>query len=87
MSDTVRCWLVERGYNDRDLVILTYATPEGDRVFRNELAAQVIDTKTVTAAKDVDPGNLEPVEDPETRDRYAAEAERVASDHDPDDEI
>jgi hypothetical protein len=87
MGDTVRCWLVERGYNDRDLVILTYATPEGDRVFRNELAAQVIDTKTVTAAKDVDPGNLEPVEDPETRDRYAAEADRVASDHDPDDEI
>ena len=87
MSDTVRCWLVERGYNDRDLVILTYATPEGDRVFRNELAAQVIDTKTVTAAKDVDPGNLEPVADPETRDLYAAEADRVASDHDPDDEI
>jgi hypothetical protein len=87
MGDTVRCWLVERGYNDRDLVILTYATPEGDRVFRNELAAQVVDTKTVTAAKDVDPDNLEPVEDPETRDRYAAEADRVASDHDPDDEI
>jgi hypothetical protein len=56
-------------------------------VFRNELAAQVVDTKTVTAAKDVDPDNLEPVEDPETRDRYAAEADRVASDHDPDDEI
>jgi hypothetical protein len=87
MGDTVRCWLVERGYNDRDLVILTYATPDGDRVFRNELAAQVVDTKTVTAAKDVDPDNLEPVEDPETRDRYAAEADRVASDHDPDDEI
>ncbi len=87
MTDTVRCWFVERGYNNRDLVILTYATPDGDRAFTQELAAQVIDTKTVTAAKDVDPDNLEPVNDPETRERYANEADRVASEHDPDDEI
>ncbi|SFR64472.1 hypothetical protein [Halogeometricum limi] len=87
MADTIRCWFVERGYNDRDLIILTYATPEGDRIFTKELAAQVIDSKTVTAAEDVDPDNLETVDDVETRERYAQEAKRVASEHDPDDEL
>ena len=87
MTDTVRCWLVERGYNNRDLIILTYATPGGDRIFKRELAAQVIDSMTVTAARDVDPTNLESVDDPETRERYATEAERVANEHAPDDEI
>lgn len=87
MSDTVRCWLAERGYNSRDLIILKYATPDGDRVYRQELSSHVIDSKTVTAAKDVDPDNLEQIEDEETRERYANEVERVASEHDPDDEI
>lgn len=87
MADTVRCWFVERDYNDRDLIIITYATPEGDRVYRRELAAQVVDSSTVTAARDVDPDNLESVDDPETRERYAAEAERVANEHDPDERI
>lgn len=87
MADTVRCWLVERGYNNRDLITLKYATPEGDRVYRRELAAQVVDASTVTAAKDVSPDDLEPVDDPEDRERYANEAERVASEHDPEDEI
>jgi hypothetical protein len=87
MADTVRTWFVERDYNDRDLIILTYATPEGDRAFRKELASQVIDKMTVTAAEDVDPDNLESIDDPETRERYAAEAARVSNEHDPDDEI
>jgi hypothetical protein len=40
----------------------------------------------VTAAKDVDEGNLEPVDDG-VRDRYREEVERVRADHAPDDEI
>ena len=87
MSDTVRCWFVERDYNSRDLIILTYATPEGDRAFRRELAGQIIDSVAITAAKDVDPDNLEAVDDSETRERYANEVERVRSEHAPDDEI
>ena len=86
-AETVRCWLVERGYNNRDLVTLAYATPDGERVFRQELAAGAIESKTITAAEDVDPDNLEAIDDPEVRERYAAEAERVASEHGPDDEI
>jgi hypothetical protein len=87
MAETVRCWLVERGYNNRDLITLKYATPEGDRLFRRELAAQAMDSVAVTAASDVSPDDLEPVEDPETRERYADEVERIAGEHDPDDEI
>ena len=83
----VRVWLVERGYNNRDLIILKYATPEGDRVFRRELAAQAIDMDAVTAAKDVSPDDLETVDETATRERYAAEAARMADKHDPDETI
>lgn len=86
-AETVRCWFVERNYTNRDLIVLTYATPEGDRSFRRELAAGAIDSMTVTAAEDVDPDNLEAVDDPETRERYADEVERVRAEHDPDDEV
>lgn len=87
MTETIRCWLVERGYNNRDLITLKYAAPEGDRILRRELASQVVDADTVTAARDASPDDLEPVEDSETRERYAEEVERVASEHDPDDVI
>ncbi|WP_135302063.1 hypothetical protein [Haloarcula amylovorans] len=86
-TDDVRVWLVERGYNNRDLITLKYATPEGDRLFRKELAASAVDADTATAAKDVSPDNLESVDDAATRERYAEEAERVADDHDPGDAI
>ncbi|MFU8869078.1 hypothetical protein [Natronococcus sp.] len=85
--DDVRVWLVERGYNNRDLIILKYATPDGERFFRKEIASQAVDAESVTAARDVSPKNLEDVDDSELRDRYAAEAARVADEHDPDDPI
>ncbi|PSQ51514.1 hypothetical protein BRD12_03555 [Halobacteriales archaeon SW_12_67_38] len=83
----VRVWLVERGYNNRDLIVLKYATPDGDRVFRRELAAQAIDLDTVTAAKDVSPDNLESVTETDVQERYEAEATRMVDEHDPDDTI
>ncbi|MCL7418573.1 MAG: hypothetical protein M8354_12135 [Halalkalicoccus sp.] len=86
-TDDVRVWLVERGYDNRDLVVLEYATPDGERVFRKELAAQVIDTETATAAKDVSPDDLGTVDDPDVRERYASEATRMAEKHDPDDPV
>ncbi|WP_049997368.1 hypothetical protein [Halococcus sediminicola] len=86
-SDGVRVWLVERGYNNRDLIILKYATPDGERLFRRELAAQAIGVDTVTAAKDVSPDDLEAVDDGDLRERYANEVERMADEHDPDDSI
>lgn len=86
-TDAVQVWLVERGYNNRDLIVLKYATPDGERVFRTELAAQVIDADTATAAREVPPEDLAPVEDPELRDRFADEADRMAAEHDPGDPV
>ncbi|WP_435177234.1 hypothetical protein [Halorussus sp. AFM4] len=86
-TDGVRVWLVERGYNNRDLIILKYATPDGDRVFRRELAAQAVDADSVTAARDVSPDDLEAVDETDRRQRYATEAARMAEEHDPDDTV
>lgn len=83
--DDVRVWLVERGYTNRDLIVLKYATPDGERVFRREVASQALDT--VRAAKAVSPTNLGAVDDPDVRERYAAEVERMADEHDPDDVV
>ena len=89
MSETVQCWLVERDYDDRDLITLVYATPDGCRIQRSERAAAVMRQRggTVTAAVEVAPEELEPVEEPERRERYAAEAERMAEQYDPDEEV
>jgi hypothetical protein len=86
MADTERVWLVSRTYTDRDLVVLEYATPDGERYLRRELAAQATGAD-VTAARDVDPERLHPVGDEATRERYREEAERMAARHDPDETV
>ncbi len=89
-SDDVRVWLVERTYSDdeQNLIILTYATTDGDRYFRKERAlTSFTDVRDTTAAVDADPDNLGTVDDPERRDQYATEARRMAAVHDPDDVI
>lgn len=89
MTDTVRLWLVERSYDDRNLITLVYATPEGDQMRQKEQAATVMHQQgqTVTAAIDVESENLESVPDEETKERYATEAARMAESHDPDEEV
>ena len=93
MSDDdnpVRVWLVERTYSDdeQNLIILTYATTEGDRYFRKERALTSFgDVRETTAAMDVEPQNLGSVDDDREREQYAAEAQRMAAVHDPDDVI
>lgn len=87
MSETERLWLVERTYTDRDLVVLVYATPDGERSLRKELASTMLQRTTVTAAVEAEPSDLGTVEDPETRERYAEEVRRVRDEHDPDDPI
>jgi hypothetical protein len=87
MTDEVRCWLVERTYTDRDLIVLIYATPDGERNYRKELSASMLGRTTVTAATAVDADDLEPVEDAETRERYAMEVDRVRDSHEPDEAI
>ncbi|GAB3682470.1 hypothetical protein GCM10028857_08390 [Salinarchaeum chitinilyticum] len=89
-SDAVRVWLVERTYSDdeQNMVILTYATPDGEQYFRKERAlTSFTDVRDTFAAVDAEPANLGPVDDPDRRAQYAAEAKRMAERHDPDDVI
>ncbi len=86
----MRVWLVERTYSDdeQNLIILTYATRDGERYYRKERAlTSFTDARETTAAVDVEPGNLGDVADADEREAYAFEAERMASVHGPDDVI
>ncbi|WP_336001150.1 hypothetical protein [Halorientalis halophila] len=86
MADAVEVWLVEREYEHEDMVTLVYATRDGERaVFQQRSTRMLFDSK-ITAADEVDPDRLETV-DPEDRERYATEAQRMAERHDPDDEV
>ncbi len=89
-SETVRLWLVERTYSDdeQNLIILVYATTDGRRYFRKERALTSFTgaERETTAAIEEHPDNLGTVE-PGDRQRYAAEAGRMASKHDPDDSV
>ena len=89
-DDTVRVWLVERTYSDdeQNLIILTYATPDGQRYYRKERAlTSFTDTRDTTAAVDVTPKNLGEVSETDRVERYATEARRMREVHDPDDVI
>jgi hypothetical protein len=84
-DDGVRVWLVERTYGDdeQNLIILTYATPDGERDFRKERALTSFtgDHRDTPVSLTVDPDNLGTVDDAETRERYATEVERMREKH------
>jgi hypothetical protein len=90
-TDAVRVWLVERTFSDdeQNLVVLTYATPDGSRDYRKERALTSFtgDHRETLAALRVPPSNLGTVSDPDTHEQYATEAARMAQRHDPDDTI
>ncbi|WP_280535297.1 hypothetical protein [Halopenitus sp. POP-27] len=80
-------WLVDREFDSKGLVRLTYATTDGDRTYTKELAEQrLYASGGVTAATEVEADALEAA-DPADEDRFAAEARRMAADHDPDETI
>lgn len=59
-DDTVRVWLVERTYSDdeQNVIILTYATPDGERYFGKERSlTSFSDVRDTTAAVDATPEN------------------------------
>ncbi|SEV87045.1 hypothetical protein [Natrinema salifodinae] len=89
--DRVRVWLVERTYSDDELnlIILVYATEDGRRYHRRERALTSFTgpARETKAGLAVAPGELGTVDDPETRERYAEEASRMAAEHDPDDTV
>jgi hypothetical protein len=90
LDNGVRVWLVERTYSDdeQNLIILTYATPNGEQYYRKERAlTSFTDMRDTTAAVNADSDNLGTVDDPDRREQYAAEAQRMQDAHDPDDVI
>lgn len=91
MADSERLWLAERTYSDdeQNLIILVYATTDGERYLRKERAMTSFSGPglDVTAAVDADPDNVGTVDDEETRQRYATAAAEMARTHDPSDTI
>ncbi len=82
-----RVWLVDRQFDSKGLVRLTYATTDGTRVHTKELAEQRLVTGDgITAARDVDDDALGETPADEVE-RFAAEASRMAAGHDPDETV
>lgn len=82
MADEVPVWLVERTFSDDELnlIILVYATEDGTRYHRRERALTSFSgpARSTVAGMLAEPEDLGAVEDTETRERYAAEAKRMA---------
>jgi len=90
MTDQLRVWLVERTYSDdeQNLIILTYATTDGQRDLRKERALTSFgDQRETQVSLSADPTDLGAVDDPEIREQYAREAAEMADKHDPDDTL
>ena len=89
-ESTVRVWLAERTYSDdeQNLIILEYATLDGEQYVRKERALTSFDDERPTkAAIDVEPGKLGDVTDPAEVERYASAAHETAENYDPGDTI
>jgi hypothetical protein len=91
MTDSRRVWLVERTYSDdeQNLIIITYATPDGRREFRKERALTSFtgESRATPVSLEVETSNLSAVEDPDTCERYRSEAERMADTREPDEAL
>lgn len=87
MSETVRAWLVEREFYDENLVSAVYATRDGEQYLKRQRSGDALFHNPFTAGVEVEAEDLVPVDDEDTIERYAREAERTAADHDPDEAI
>jgi len=89
-EESVRVWLVERTYGDdeQNMIILTYAAPDGRREFRKERALTSFtgDHRETPVSMVVDPDDLGSVDD-DRRERYVTEVERMREKHDPTDSL
>ncbi|MES3162192.1 MAG: hypothetical protein PPP55_11595 [Halorubrum sp.] len=80
-------WLVDRQFDSKGLVRLTYATEDGERVHTKELAERrLVMGDGVAAGRDVEESALGEAA-PDDIERFATEASRMAADHDLDDTV
>ncbi len=86
----VRVWLAERTYGDdeQNLIILTYATLDGQQYLRKERALTSFTgpARETAAALDVDPESLSHTP-PEEQSYLATAATQTADDYAPDDTV
>ncbi|TQQ83791.1 hypothetical protein EGH24_03140 [Halonotius terrestris] len=84
-----RLWLVERSYDDRNLISFVYATTDGTKQLRKELSATLLQQRSdpITAAIDIDDEDELAAVDPDNQEQYATEAQSVAADYEPDEPI
>ena len=82
-----RLWLVERSYDDRNLISFVYATIDGEYQLRKELSMTLLQQRgPQTAAIEADDDQLSTVDEAD-QERFATEAQKMAADHEPDDKI
>lgn len=90
-GETEQVWMVERTFSadSPHILVIVYATPDGEQYLQKERAFNRFGGRApeVTAAIEAEPDELVPVEDEETRERYADEAARMMSRHAPDDAV
>jgi hypothetical protein len=83
--------MVERTFSadSPHILVIVYATLDGTRYLQKERAFNRFGgtAPEVTAAIEASPDELRPVEAADRRERYAAEAERMRTRHDPDDAV
>lgn len=80
-------WLVDRQFDSKGLVRLTYATPDGERVHTTEVSERrLVMGDGVTAGRDVKANALGETPDGSVE-RFATEATRMAAEHDPDETV
>jgi len=80
-------WLVDRQFDSKGLVRLTYATEDGERIHTKELAEQRLVTGDgITAGREVEETALGESPNDEVE-RFAAEALKMAAEHDLDDRV
>ncbi len=79
----IRCWFVERELDDGRVLTLTYATPDGERIYTRQQALAAA-REGVPAAVEVDPADLEPVDESDRRERLRTEVQRTKREYESD---
>lgn len=86
MTNSEQLWLVEREYTDKGVVNLVYATADGSQYFQKQLSQQLLTRTKVTAGRTVKTDKLAEAHE-DDRERFGAEATRMAEKHNPDDAV
>lgn len=86
MSEPRRLWLVDRSFDDGRIITVTYATMEGDATLTKQYNLPSI-SDGVPVSLEAQSDELTHIEDEKQRTMYRDEAERVRSQHTPDDRV